>query len=127
MDNTTWTNATPIQPDELPPGLTTYLAAHLARDLDTATTFFDENSSVTDEGQTHVGPAAIRAWMSTAASEYTYTTALTGVGKLDDAHYDVLHRLEGDFPGGVADLHFRFTLRGDTRAGDAIASLVIEP
>jgi hypothetical protein len=34
----------------------------------------------------------------------------------------VVHHLEGDFPGGVVDLHFRFTLR------DAlIARLVIEP
>jgi hypothetical protein len=33
-----------------------------------------------------------------------------------------VHHLEGDFPGGVADLHFRFTLRDGL-----ISRLVIEP
>ena len=33
-----------------------------------------------------------------------------------------VNRLEGNFPGGVADLNFRFTL-----AGDRIAELVIAP
>jgi hypothetical protein len=41
---------------------------------------------------------------------------------MDPAHVDVLQRLEGDFPGGVADLHYRFTLDGDL-----ISGLVIEP
>ncbi len=48
--------------------------------------------------------------------------AITGAAKLDDDHYHVTHHLEGDFPGGEVDLHFRFTLRDD-----AIAALVIEP
>ena len=47
---------------------------------------------------------------------------LTGATKIDDAHYDVLQHLEGNFPGGVIDLHYRFTLRGAS-----IAELVIEP
>lgn len=37
-------------------------------------------------------------------------------------HVDVLQRLEGDFPGGVAHLHYRFTLDGGM-----ISRLVIEP
>jgi hypothetical protein len=39
-----------------------------------------------------------------------------------DDRYDVLHHLEGNFPGGTADLRFRFTLRNGK-----IARLVIEP
>ena len=35
---------------------------------------------------------------------------------------DVGQHLEGDFPGGVVDLHFRFTLDGAS-----ISRLVIEP
>jgi hypothetical protein len=31
--------------------------------------------------------------------------------RVDDDHYVAVHHLEGDFPGGVADLRFRFTLR----------------
>ncbi len=41
---------------------------------------------------------------------------------VDDSHYDARHHLEGNFPGGVVDLHFRFTLRDGQ-----IARLVIEP
>ncbi len=40
----------------------------------------------------------------------------------DAAHVDVVQRLEGDIPGGVADLHYRFTLDGDR-----ICDLVIAP
>ena len=51
------------------------------------------------------------------------TGAGSGIGaeKTDDEHYTAINHLEGDFPGGVVDLRFRFTLR-DGR----IASLVIE-
>jgi ketosteroid isomerase-like protein len=117
-----WTHATTITTDELPAGIGTYLAAHRARDLAAALAYYDDASTVTDEGRTYTGREAIRAWLASAATEYTYTIELVGAARLDDAHYDVLHHLEGDFPGGVADLHFRFTLRCDL-----IADLVIEP
>ncbi|WP_431937416.1 hypothetical protein [Micromonospora sp. RP3T] len=50
------------------------------------------------------------------------TTELTAAAKLDDQHYDAVHHLAGNFPGGTADLHFRFTLRDGL-----IARLVIDP
>ena len=68
------------------------------------------------------GTDAIRQWIDTAASEYTYTTTETG--------YAVPHRLimfrsssalEGDFPGGFADVVYDFQLRDGK-----IASLVID-
>jgi hypothetical protein len=46
---------------------------------------------------------------------------MTGATKVDEDRYDVRHHLEGNFPGGLADLHFRFTLRNAV-----IAQLVIE-
>jgi ketosteroid isomerase-like protein len=122
MDTIDWSQATGIAPDELPAAITTYLVAHQARDLDTAVAHYTPDAAVTDEGHTYHGPEEIRAWLSRSASEYTYTTELTGAATVDDRHYDVVHHLEGDFPGGVVDLHFRFTLR-DTR----ISRLVIEP
>lgn len=118
-----WSHATPIAPDDLPVALTTYLVAHRARDLDVALAYFTESSTVTDEGHTYTGPRQIRDWLSRSASEYTYTTMLTAAAKLDDRHHDAVHHLEGDFPGGVVDLHFRFTLTDDGK----IADLVIEP
>ena len=111
-----------VDPAQLPDVITTYLTAHQARDLDAAIARYTPDATVTDEGRTYHGPDAIRAWLARSASEYTYTIELTGATKQDADHYDVRHHLEGDFPGGQADLHFRFTLRDG-----AIAGLVIEP
>ncbi|MET0900197.1 MAG: hypothetical protein ABWY45_19985 [Mycobacterium sp.] len=57
------------------------------------------------------GLQQIEAWLTGPASEYTYTT-----------EFDVVQRLEGNVPGGVADLHFRFFLDGGL-----IGCLVMEP
>jgi hypothetical protein len=111
-----------ITPDELPVVITRYLAAHLARDVDRAVAHLTPDASVTDEGHTYHGPDEIRAWLTRAAGEYTYTTELIAAAKVDDRHYDAVHHLAGDFPGGVVDLHFRFTLRDGL-----IDRLVIEP
>ncbi|GAB3845545.1 nuclear transport factor 2 family protein [Dactylosporangium cerinum] len=107
---------------DLPPVITTYLTAHNARDVDSAITAYAPDAVVVDDGRTYHGPEEIRAWLAGAASQYTYTTELISATQLDQEHYDVLQHLEGDFPGGVVDLHHRFTLRGTT-----IARLVIEP
>jgi hypothetical protein len=45
------------------------------------------------------------------AAPACYTSRLTGARKDDDTHWVGTHHLEGDFPGGVVDLDFRFTLR----------------
>ena len=55
------------------------------------------------------------------SAEYTYTTEFTGATTTDST-VDVGQHLEGNFPGGVADLHYRFTLDGTS-----ISRLVIEP
>ena len=101
---------------------TTYLIPHRTRDLDTAIAQYAPDAVVADERHDHHGPAEIRAWVARSATEYTYTTTVTAAYRGDQDHFDVLHRLEGDFPGGVADLHYRFTLRDGH-----IARLVIEP
>lgn len=103
-------------------GITSYLVAHRARDLDAAIPYYTTDAVVTDEGHDFHGPDEIRAWLARSASEYTFTTEVTGALKVDSQHFDVVHHLEGDFPGGVADLHFRFTLEHPL-----ISRLVIEP
>ena len=108
-------------PDELPEVITTYLKAHKARDLDTAIERYTDDASVTDEGRTYNGPDEIREWLSRSANEFTYTINMTAAIKLGDERYDVAHHLEGNFPGGKVDLHFRFTLHDGK-----IARLVIE-
>lgn len=122
MSTVDWNTATPIAPQDLPAVITGYLAAQHARDADAAVAACTGDAVVTDDGRTYRGPDEIHAWVRDAASEYRYTTELIAAARVDDAHYDVSHHLEGDFPGGVADLHYRFTLRGT-----AIARLVIAP
>lgn len=46
----------------------------------------------------------------TIGSEFTYTIQMTGSTKIDDNRDDAMHHLEGNFPGGQVDLHFRVTL-----------------
>ncbi|GAB3880006.1 hypothetical protein GCM10029964_033360 [Kibdelosporangium lantanae] len=108
--------------DTLPPVLTHYLAAHQARDLDPALACYTDDAVVVDEGRAYRGKQEIRDWLDRAASEYTYTTELVVAERVDDSHYVAVHHLEGDFPGGVVDLRFQFTLRAGR-----IAELVIEP
>jgi hypothetical protein len=108
--------------DELPAVIRTYLTAHQSRDTDTAIATFTADADVTDEGRTHHGHEEIRTWLDSAASEYTYTTEFTGATRTGQARFDVTQHLEGNFPGGQADLHFRFTLDGPS-----ICRLVIEP
>jgi len=111
-----------MDPVDLPEPVTSYLAAHRIHDVERAIATFAPDAAVTDEGQTHTGRDAIRTWMSRAAAEYTYTIELTGVVSTGDGRYDVTQHLEGDFPGGQVDLHFRFTVHDG-----AIARLTIEP
>ena len=114
-------NTQTIDLTELPPTITEYLTAHRTRDADTAITQFTNDAAVIDDGKTYHGTAGIHTWLNQSADEYTYTIELIGAEKIDDEHYTAVNHLEGDFPGGVVDLHFRFTLR-DGR----IARLIIE-
>jgi ketosteroid isomerase-like protein len=116
------TTRTSIQPDELPATVHAYLAAHVARDTDGALRAFTPTAVVLDDGTTYRGTAEIRGFLSRAGAEFTYTTTLVGAERIDEEHWVATNRLEGDFPGGVADLRYRFAM-----AGDLIAELVIAP
>ncbi|MGE2714616.1 nuclear transport factor 2 family protein [Mycolicibacterium litorale] len=108
--------------EHLPDAVRTYLTAHTALDVATALTTFTDDAAVTDEGRTYRGRDEIAAWFGSAGSEFTYTTEFVEATTSGAADTDVVQHLEGDFPGGVADLHFRFTLDGAL-----ISRLVIEP
>ncbi|MFG2064853.1 nuclear transport factor 2 family protein [Micromonospora sp. NPDC048871] len=107
---------------ELPAVITAYLSAHEARDTETAVRAFAVDAVVTDEGHTYRGREEIRAWLTNSGSRYTYSTDFVGAHRIGAAQFDVLQHLEGNFPGGSADLHYRFTL-----AGTSIIRLTIEP
>jgi hypothetical protein len=113
MTNTEW--------DALPDPVKTFMTALDARETQQVLATLTPNAVVTDEGHDYTGHDVIGSWVATAASEYTYTTELTGA-TTTDAGVDLTQHLEGDFPGGVADLHYRFTLDGAS-----ISRVVIEP
>jgi hypothetical protein len=56
------------------------------------------------------------------ASAYTYTTEILATTNGDPGRVLVEGRITGDFPGGVADLKWDFTI-----ADDRIRRLVIAP
>ena len=116
------TTTTRVQPSDLPATLSSYLAAHAAGDTETAVRAFGPTAVVLDQGQTFRGAEEILGFLRHAGAEFTYTTELIDAERIDDAHWVATNRLEGDFPGGVAELDYRFTM-----AGDLIAELVIAP
>lgn len=107
--------------DALPDTIKRFMTALDARAVEEALATLTTEAVVTDEGHDYIGHHNIGSWIATAASEYTYTTEFTGA-TASDTTVDVGQHLEGDFPGGIADLHYRFTL------DDALISrVVIEP
>jgi len=106
---------TTLRPDDLPATLRAFLAAHAAREVDAAARVFTPDAVVRDQGETFHGPAGVRDFLTGAGAEFTYTSEVVGARRghstgQDDGNWVALVRLEGDFPGGVADLDYRFRL-----------------
>src|SRR3982751_6648514 len=97
--------------DSLPTTVRGFLTAHIAGDADTAASFFAEEAVAVDQGESFRGREQIHAFLRGAGSEFEYTTEQIGAARLDDDHWLVTLRLEGTFPGGVAELDYRFTIR----------------
>lgn len=116
------TTPTGTHTDDLPAAIRAYLAAHERRDVDTALRSFSPTAVVVDDGETYRGTDDLRRFVATAGAEFTYTTELVGTERVDATHWVVTLHLEGDFPGGVVDLRYRFTM-----VGDLVDELVIGP
>lgn len=100
-----------LRPDALPATVRGFLAAHVVRDADTASSFLAEDAVAVDQGESFHGREQIHAFLRDAGSQFEYTTEEIGAARIDDDHWVVTLRLEGTFPGGVADLDYRFTIR----------------
>lgn len=107
--------------DALPNTVKTFMTALDDREDDRALATLSAAAVVTDEGRDYTGHEEMGAWLASSVSEYTYTSEFTGATTTATT-VDVGQHLEGNFPGGVADLHYRFTLDGAL-----ISRLVIEP
>ncbi|QZN85169.1 nuclear transport factor 2 family protein [Cellulomonas sp. C5510] len=116
------TTPTSTRPEDLPAAVRAFLAAQSACDAEAAVRVSTPGAVVVDDGTTYRGSDGVRRFLTRAGSEFTYTTTLVGAERVDDARWVVTHRLEGDFPGGVVDLRYRFALEGGL-----VAELVIAP
>ena len=114
-------DAPPLSGDvALPDVIVRYLTAHDRRDTDSALAAFTPDARVHDDGQEYVGPDEIRYWLASASTEFTYTRVIVEANAIATNQWHVLNHLEGNFPGGVVDLHYRFVV-----VGDQISELVI--
>lgn len=97
---------------QLPTTIRTYLAAQEARDADAALARLSPGTVISDVGESFSGEDGLRRFITEAGAEFTVTTEITGVRR-DRETWVVGHHLEGDFPGGTADLDYRFVLDGE--------------
>ncbi len=97
----------------VPDVISRYFEADARRDIDAIVALFADDALVVDEGETWRGISKIRAWREGPASRYRYTTEVFDTDRTGGDEYLVTGRLEGNFPGGTAELKWRFTLVGD--------------
>jgi len=101
-------------PGTVPPAVAQYMIAQgNGSSWESIAQAFASDAHVNDEGIDYHGEDGVRAWLNKTSGEYTYTTTVTGQRQDGPDQWTVIAHLEGDFPGGVVDLPFRFTLRGD--------------
>ncbi|QIG41654.1 SnoaL-like domain-containing protein [Nocardioides anomalus] len=109
MDNDSDTSTST---EQLPTTIRAFQDAQEARDADAALALLAPGAVICDVGESFSGEDSLRRFVSEAGAEFTYTDAITRVGR-DGEVWVVRHHLEGDFPGATADLDYRFALDGE--------------
>ena len=94
---------------QLPEPITAYFAGDKL-DGDAVARCFTSDAVVKDESRTYTGVAAIKQWKAKTAAKYTYTCEPLSAEHKDGTTVVTCH-LEGNFPGGRADLRFFFRLK----------------
>ena len=99
----------------LPEPVAAYFEAD-ARDSHAVARCFTQDAVVVDEGQSHVGVAAIEAWKSAASARFSYAVEPVSL-ETKGRTCVVSGRVTGDFPGSPVVLHYTFSLeRGKIRS-----------
>jgi ketosteroid isomerase-like protein len=96
---------------QTPPVIEAYLAAAQANDAAALAACFTADGSVLDEGNSYRGHAEIIRWRE-GLHQWTYTVEVLGSEPVSDTAHRVAVRLDGNFPGGTADLGYDFQLAG---------------
>lgn len=106
----------------LPEVISRYFELDADRHNEAIIALFADDATVIDEGETRRGLEQIRAWRAGPVQKYTYTTELFSSDAVATNRYRVTGRLTGNFPGGIADLTWDFTI-----ADGRITKLMIAP
>lgn len=100
--------------DELPEAVHGFVDGWQGKDATKVEGLFADHAVVSDEGRTYRGLDEIRGWVR--GSIGLFTTTLTFLrGREDEGMVGASFRLEGDFPGGVVELEYRFRLDEEGR------------
>ena len=108
--------------DTSPEVIRRYLRAADEGDVEALAACFAASGVVVDEDTKYEGHDEIVRWRREVAGKYVYTSELTGTEAVGDTEYRVFIRIEGNLPGGVADLTYGFEIHDG-----AIAALNIAP
>jgi hypothetical protein len=98
----------------LPEILHRYFAAQNAHDIDAMVACFAPDAIVRDEGHTHVGTGAVRAWKKETSAKYRIT-AEPIESRTEGDRIIVIVRVSGTFPGSPANLTYSFGFSTDGR------------
>ena len=88
-----------------------FMNAAAVPDLNAVGECFTEDATVSDEERTHRGRNQIRAWQGESHARYDYSVTVVGGQPDGENGYRVAARLKGNFPGGEADVEYRFVFR----------------
>ncbi|CAN7615469.1 oxidoreductase [Phenylobacterium sp. LjRoot219] len=94
---------------KLPEPIASYFEASNRDDPEAVAACFAEDASVRDEQRDHHGREAVRAWASKARRQYRFHAEPRSFEPSPDGGTVTAH-VTGDFPGGRADLRYRFRL-----------------
>src|SRR5260370_1811392 len=91
---------------QAPDVISRYFVAGDRREIDEVVRLFSDDAVVTDEDRTWRGASGVRAWRDGPAAAHEYTTVVQRIEPAGDGAYIARIRLEGNFPGGIADLQY---------------------
>jgi hypothetical protein len=94
---------------EAPKNVAAFIEASNANDLEALIATLAPDVSVTDEGTTHVGPAAVRAWRQNIPGLTSIRRDITDVHD-QDSYGTVTVDVTGDFAGSPVTLHYDYAL-----------------
>jgi ketosteroid isomerase-like protein len=93
----------------LPEPIAEYFVAD-RHDAEALVRCFTPDATVKDEGRTHAGRDAIKAWKAAASHAFEYSVGPVAIEEDESTDVVVVGRVTGNFPGSPVDLRYRFRL-----------------